>query len=151
MVTQQMQGNFALMSLSFVFLQKKNTFLKLLHPNLPYSIRLIAICSKPKPITMEKIQFMVAFRLPTVITEKFSRLIPKQRALVNDYFSEGKLTSYCVSLETAQMWAIFNAHNQTDVIELLTRLPLTRFTTYEISELTFANLVSVGMPQFSLN
>jgi hypothetical protein len=48
-------------------------------------------------------QFMVDFKMPSVLNERFTNRIPEQRALVNQYFEEGTLVSYGVSLENARI------------------------------------------------
>jgi muconolactone delta-isomerase len=96
-------------------------------------------------------QYMVEFRLPEVISERFQNRIPEQRTLVNRYFSQGKLVSYGVSLEGHKAWAVFNADTEYEVLELVRNLPLTRFMSYEIKPLTFYNLIGSSVPNFSVN
>lgn len=96
-------------------------------------------------------QYMVDFTLPTTLPEEFLHLIPHQRAKVNKLFREGKLINYALSLDHAKMWAIFNANNETDVMDLIEELPLTRFMQIRISMLTFFNSVTSEAPVFSLN
>jgi muconolactone delta-isomerase len=96
-------------------------------------------------------QYMVDFTLPAILTERFTSRIPEQRALVNKYFKEGKLASYCVSLEKSKMWAIFNAETESEVFELLKSMPLIRFLHYNISPLTFHNSAVDVVPDFSMN
>ncbi len=99
----------------------------------------------------EKSQFMVDFTMPKVITERFTKLIPYQRATVNRFFSENKLTNYSVSLESARLWAIFNADSESEVIQLVEQLPLTIYMPYQIYLLTFYNNASAQLPSFSMN
>ena len=96
-------------------------------------------------------QYMVDFSLPTVLTDRFTNRIPEQRAKVNDYFVEGKLVSYAVSLESAKVWAIFNAESEVEVLNLIRELPLTRFMQYVICPLTFYNVLTTQVPLFSVN
>ena len=99
----------------------------------------------------EMCQFMVNFTLPAVLSDRFTEKVPEQRAVVNTYFAEGKLVSYAVSLEKAKSWAVFNAETETDVIEMVRALPLTRYMRYEICPLTFYNIMIARMPLFSVN
>ena len=98
-----------------------------------------------------RFQYIVDFSIPMVVSEKFSLLIPDQRAMVNDYFFDGKLFSYALSLEAGKLWAVFIASDETEVMEWVNALPLTRFMHYKISTLTFYNTVTAHIPNFSLN
>ena len=97
------------------------------------------------------LQFMVDFTLPSIITERFSSRIPEQRALVNQYFEEGKLVTYGVSLETGRCWAVFNAETETEADDLARELPLTKYMSYKVSVLTFMNVLTARVPSFSVN
>lgn len=99
----------------------------------------------------ETYQYMVDFTMPNILSDRFTNRIPEQRLVVNQYFSEGKLVSYCVSLEKSKVWAVFNAETEEEVEGLITALPLTRFMTYEICTLTFYNVVTSKVPHFSVN
>jgi hypothetical protein len=97
------------------------------------------------------LQYMVDFTLPSIITERFSSHIPEQRALVNKYFEEGKLVTYGVSLETGRCWAVFNADTESEVLTLIRALPLTRFCHFRIHAMTFYNVMTARVPNFSVN
>lgn len=79
------------------------------------------------------------------------QLIPYQRAAINRFFSEGKLTNYALSLENSRLWAVFHASTEKEVMDMITGLPLTSFMEVEISILTFYNTARVDVPDFSLN
>jgi hypothetical protein len=96
-------------------------------------------------------QYMVDFTMPDLLTERFSKLIPEQRALVNDYFGDNVLVSYAVSLETGKVWAIFNGTDEEEVKVLVTAMPLTRYMTFTIHPLTFYNILTAQLPNFSVN
>ncbi len=103
---------------------------------------------------MENMQFMVDFNIPLGIQDqpKFQHLIPQQRMLINQYFMTGKLVSYALSLEKSRMWAVFNAQTEEEVIALVEKLPLTKYIRdYDISILTFYNILSNSIPAFSVN
>jgi hypothetical protein len=99
----------------------------------------------------EKFQFMVEFAMPEVLSERFTNLIPDQRAVVNQYFSDGKLLSYAVSLENSKIWAVFLGESHIEVEKIVKKLPLTRYMKFEVSILTFFNLAMSGVPSFSVN
>lgn len=96
-------------------------------------------------------QFMVDFTLPDVLTKEFMELIPYQRARIDQYFNEGCLINYALSLEKGKLWAVFLANSEMEVMELLVDMPLTKMMTVEISMLTFYNTHVEKMPAFSLN
>lgn len=96
-------------------------------------------------------QYMVDFSLPTTLSDRFTSRIPEQRAMVNEYFAEGKLVTYAVSLESAKVWAVFNADSEAEVLTLIQALPLTRYMQYVICPLTFYNVLATQVPHFSVN
>jgi muconolactone delta-isomerase len=99
-----------------------------------------------------KRQFMVDFTLPVLFSEEFTALVPAQRVMVNEYFMEGKLLSYALSLEQSRLWAVFNAESASDVKRYIKAMPLSKMMTSEISELTFFNIIQPSvLPIISLN
>ncbi len=94
---------------------------------------------------------MVDFRLPTILSEAFLKLIPYQRTKINKLFREGKLINYALSLDHSKMWAVLAASSESEVEDLLLELPLTRFMKFDISMLTLYNSVNSESPAFSLN
>lgn len=94
---------------------------------------------------------MADFTMPEVLTEEFMDLIPYQRARIDEYFKEGCLMNYAVSLEKGKFWAIFSANSEMDVMELIIDMPLTKLMQVEITMLTFYNTNAEMMPAFSLN
>ena len=99
----------------------------------------------------EILQYMVDFTLPAILTERFTSRIPEQRALVNQYFTEGKLVSYGVSLESGKVWAVFNADSEIEVLKLIRSLPITQFCQFNIHAMTFYNVLTAKVPKFSVN
>ena len=99
----------------------------------------------------EVYHYMVDFTMPAVLTERFTSRIPDQRALVNKYFTDGKLVSYSVSLEKLKVWAVFIAESEEEILDLIRAMPLTRYMRHEISVLTFYNILTSRVPNFSMN
>lgn len=99
----------------------------------------------------EIFQHLVEFTLPTILTERFTGRIPEQRALINKYFSDGKLVTYGVSLENGKAWAVFNAPTEVEVLALIRALPLTQFCQFKIHPMTFYNVLTAKVPLFSVN
>jgi muconolactone delta-isomerase len=96
-------------------------------------------------------QYMVDFTMPTELPEDFVSRIPQQRAAVNRLLSEGKILNYALSLENSKLWAVFSAQSESDLMEMVHRLPLTRFMKVRVSELTFYNAYNAFVPAFSVN
>jgi muconolactone delta-isomerase len=96
-------------------------------------------------------QYMVDFTLPKDLTEEFVSKIQQQRNQVNKLMSEGKLLSYALALEVGKLWAVFAVASETELMELLSELPLTSMMKMRVSELTFYNASQPFIPAFSVN
>jgi len=95
---------------------------------------------------------MVVFTLPPKpFNDLFVSLIPEQRRVVNDLLQEGKILSYSLSLENSKLWAVFSVHSETELLELITSLPLTDFLLVHINELTFFQSANPFASTFSVN
>ncbi|MBL7779988.1 MAG: hypothetical protein JNM22_02140 [Saprospiraceae bacterium] len=97
------------------------------------------------------VQFMVDFTMPQDLPEEFVGRIPQQRAAVNRMLSEGKILNYALSLENSRLWVVFSVQSETELIDLIESLPLTRFMKYRVSELTFYNASNPFVQAFSMN
>jgi muconolactone delta-isomerase len=97
------------------------------------------------------IEYMVDFTMPKDLTEDFLSLIPRQRAMVNQLMSEGKILNYALALETGKLWAVFSVQNEVELLELVHSLPLTDFMKVRTNELTFYNAAHTFTPAFSVN
>ncbi|MBK8192410.1 MAG: hypothetical protein IPK76_04160 [Lewinellaceae bacterium] len=97
------------------------------------------------------IQFMVDFTMPKELTEEFVSRIPHQRAAVNRLLNEGKILNYALSLENSKLWAVFSVHSESELMQLIQTLPLTRYMNVSIHELTFFNAANPFAPAFSVN
>lgn len=96
-------------------------------------------------------QYMVDFTLPPELPEEFVSKIPQQRSMVHRLLSEGKILNYALSLENSKLWVVFSAHSETELMEMVQRLPLTRYMKVRVNELTFYNSVNAFVPAFSVN
>ena len=96
-------------------------------------------------------QFMVDIALPSELTEEFFTLIPKQRALVNQLFTQGKLTSYSLALDRSKLWATIAAESEEDVVYILSLLPLRKFMQVEIRQLAFHQNATHNLARISMN
>ena len=96
-------------------------------------------------------QFMVDFTLPQILNNEFINHFQQQKKIVDQLFSEGKLLNYSLSLETSKLWAVFNAESEVDVLEMVSKMPLSPFMKINISALTLYNALSNPIPVFSSN
>jgi hypothetical protein len=96
-------------------------------------------------------QFMVDIELRDAQSEEFIELIPAQRAMVNDLLYDGKISSYCVSLDRSKVWILMSAEDEDFVIDTLSCFPLIQFMDCVISELLFYNSAQLHISQISLN
>lgn len=96
-------------------------------------------------------EYMAEIDLPAQFTDEFLRLIPRQRAMVNELMNEGAITSYAVSLEHAKLWMTVVAENESAVAKMIENFPIAGYISYKISKLTFHNSLSMKLPSFSLN
>lgn len=94
---------------------------------------------------------MVDFSLPHNLPSDFIDLVPAQRAVVNRFLQEGKLSSYSLSLDTSKLWAIFNANSEVEVMDMIADFPLSGFMDVEISLLTFNHTSKSEVLIFSMN
>lgn len=99
---------------------------------------------------IKQYQYMVAFTLHNRIEEELMKLLPYQASAVRRYFSQGKLLNYAFSVEKSKAWAIFSASSVKEVLQMVMEFPITKFTNYEISELSHYDVDSVKH-DFSLN
>jgi hypothetical protein len=96
-------------------------------------------------------QYMVDLNLPEEMDMQFISLVPQQRKMVNDLFTEKVLLTYTLSLDRKKLWATVLAETELEVIEIMESFPLTQFMTYEIHPLMFNEIAEPGMPAISLN
>lgn len=94
---------------------------------------------------------MVDFTLPSELPEEFVTNIPRQRNAVNRLLGEGKILNYALSLENSKLWVVFSASSESELLEMVQGLPLTRYMKMRISELTYYNASTPNAPIFSVN
>ena len=96
-------------------------------------------------------EFMLYVNLHSHHSDEFLKLIPSQRTVVNNMMFEGKITSYCVSVDRSKLWITIVAKNEEDVLEQLSKFPLIHFMDCEIAPLLFYNSTYQTFSQISLN
>ena len=69
-------------------------------------------------------KYMVTLTFPMHFTEEFLSLIPKQRGMIVDLLSEGKLASFSLNMNRSHAWLVVNAENSDEVEDLLEKFPM---------------------------
>ena len=98
----------------------------------------------------ENKQYMVEFDVYYQIDGDFEAKIPSQRNAISLLFEQGKLLSYSLSKERTKLWGVFLVSSESELIQLIEKLPLTPYMDYDYSELLFHNGLSL-IPSMSLN
>ena len=93
---------------------------------------------------------MVEFEIRQANDDEFLNLIPEQRTIINEYFHKGLLMSYSLNQERTKLWAIFSVSNESHLVDLIDKLPLTRYMDYNYQPLMFHNSLHM-IPSISLN
>lgn len=89
--------------------------------------------------------------MPQELPDEFVSRIPQQREAVNLLLNEGKILNYALSLENSKLWAVFSVASEDELMEVVHRLPLTRYMKLRVSELTFYNAAHPFAFSFSVN
>ncbi|MEM0997522.1 MAG: muconolactone Delta-isomerase family protein [Bacteroidota bacterium] len=96
-------------------------------------------------------KFMVTMSFPPFLTDEFVALIPRQRAMIVQLLSNGKLTNFSLNDQRSNAWMVINAKSEQEVEELLARFPLHDFFDYEIHTLVVHDTAFMGLPKVVLN
>jgi hypothetical protein len=96
-------------------------------------------------------QYMVEIALPEQFTKDFVRLIPEQRALVNQLFEAGSLRAYSLSLDRAQLWTVVLAPSPEEALDIIDTFPIMPYCSSDIHELMFHDTATQELPRISLN
>jgi len=94
--------------------------------------------------------WMVEFELPETLSAEFITLIPKQRFIVDDLLAEGTIRSYALAIDRSTLWVVVEAKTEFEVLEIISKMPLTEHMEPYVSELFFHNTPEV-VHAFSLN
>ena len=96
-------------------------------------------------------QYMIEIELPQTLTEEFVRLIPQQRAKINELMGRVEIFTYSLSADRSRLWVIAKANSEKAVMDLLAKFPLIDHMRPEITELAFYMSEPVGMPKLIFN
>jgi len=93
---------------------------------------------------------MVEFQIPYPFPMELEELIPEQRVAVHDLFLEEKLLSYTLAFDRSKLWAIFLAEEESELITLIDKLPMSAYLHYDYSEIMFHETIQY-IPSMSQN
>jgi len=95
--------------------------------------------------------FLFQIELPP-IHEQILALIPSHREHINKLFSEGKISSYCVSLQRDYIWCVISAEEEKQAMEIVSGFPLQKFfADVSCHQLLFHSMAPTALPEISLN
>ena len=83
--------------------------------------------------------------------ERMARLIPKQRAFVEEMFERGVFHMYTVSENLDKWWCSIEADSEEDVHRILEDMPIIDWLNPTINGLMFYNSADQMIPPISLN
>ncbi len=96
-------------------------------------------------------KYMVTITLPATFTQEYMTLIPKQRAMVVDLLSSGRLSSFSLNRDRSTAWMVATCKDEAALHSMLNKFPMHRFFSYEINELILHDTQFMGLPKLVLN
>jgi len=96
-------------------------------------------------------QYMVEISLPRQFSKEFVRLIPAQRACINQLFEEGSIRAYSLTMDRSMLWTVMVAGSVQDVEDVLETFPIMPYCHFQISELMFHDMATHELPRISMN
>jgi muconolactone delta-isomerase len=99
---------------------------------------------------MSKKQYIVEFTIIDPFDDEIEKLIPGQRMAVFKLFQNGILHSYTLSLDRKRLWAVFSADSESELVRILSNMPMHNLMDYDYTELMFHNSASY-LPAVSMN
>ena len=97
------------------------------------------------------LEYMVEFTMPSRLSDEFISAVPKQRRLIDQYLKNGKILSYALSVETYRMWVVFQVDSESELMSLISYLPLSSLLDVQISPLTLLNIPKDDLSDICLN
>jgi len=96
-------------------------------------------------------QFMVEIKIVGEPDVEFFRLIPEQRATINELMEQDKIVSYSLDATRTMLWCIVNAESEDSVYEMISHFPLIEYMVPHVFLLMFHNSIILSIPKFSVN
>ena len=94
---------------------------------------------------------MVTITLPSHFTEDYMKLIPRQRAMIVEMLSNGKLASFSLNRDRSVAWMVATAKDQEALYIMLGKFPMHKYFEYEVNELILHDTQFMGLPKVVLN
>jgi muconolactone delta-isomerase len=102
-----------------------------------------------KDIVMNR--YLAEMHTPETVSEEFIALIPSQWERVVKLMQAGMIASYALALDRSKLWVVFSADTETEALQLLGGLPLTRFMRTELHPLAFHEVGDTRSSQLIMN
>lgn len=96
-------------------------------------------------------KYMVTITLPSEFTEDYMKLIPRQRAMIVELLSSGRLSSFSLNRDRSIAWMVASVKNEEALQTMLGKFPMHKYFEYEISELILHDTQFMGLPKLVLN
>jgi muconolactone delta-isomerase len=85
------------------------------------------------------------------LNEGMARVIPKQRAYVDELFQRGVIHMYAVDEDLNKWWCTIEAESESEVLLVLSEMPIIEWLTPRVHGLMFYNSADQMIPPISLN
>lgn len=95
--------------------------------------------------------YLAHITLPEEFTLELYKLIPKQRALINELRKRRIILSYSLDMERSNVWAFIAASSEHEVMDILSTFPIIKFVKVSIHELAFHETAANPMPDLIMN
>jgi muconolactone delta-isomerase len=106
---------------------------------------------KQKPARGVMHKYMVTITLPIAFTEEYMKLIPRQRAMIVELLSTGKLSSFSLNRDRSIAWLVALCPDEEALQIMLGNFPMHKYFEYEINELILHDTQFMGLPKVVLN
>ncbi len=93
---------------------------------------------------------MVEFKLNSDMVSEYSSIMKEQHKQIEDLFKSEFLISYSISEDQKNIWAIFIAQSESQLIRVLESLDLSKFMDYHYHRLVYHESTHV-LPSVSMN
>jgi muconolactone delta-isomerase len=94
---------------------------------------------------------MVTITLPTFFSQEYMTLIPKQRAMIVELLTSGKLSSFSLNKDRSLAWMVATCKDEAALQKMLDKFPMNDFFSYQIDELIMHDTQFMGLPKLVLN
>ena len=89
--------------------------------------------------------YLAHITLPDEMGAAFYRLIPRQRAVINELLKKHVVLSYSLDMDRKNLWVFISAKNEKVVMDILVTFPVIRYVHVAIHELAFHDAASPAL------